>query len=35
MLIRPLSYIVIGTRNLEAWRSFACDGLGLSDETQE
>ena len=35
MLIRPLAYIVIDTRDLEAWRGFACDGHGLSDETQE
>jgi 3,4-dihydroxy-9,10-secoandrosta-1,3,5(10)-triene-9,17-dione 4,5-dioxygenase len=28
-VIRGLGYIVIGTRNLEAWRSFACDALGL------
>jgi 3,4-dihydroxy-9,10-secoandrosta-1,3,5(10)-triene-9,17-dione 4,5-dioxygenase len=28
-MIRTLGYIVIGTRDLEAWRGFACDGLGL------
>ncbi len=29
MLIRTLGYIVISTRDLEAWRGFACDVLGL------
>jgi 3,4-dihydroxy-9,10-secoandrosta-1,3,5(10)-triene-9,17-dione 4,5-dioxygenase len=28
-MVRGLGYIVIGTRDLEAWRSFACDALGL------
>lgn len=28
-MIRTLGYIVIGTRDLEAWRRFACDTLGL------
>jgi 3,4-dihydroxy-9,10-secoandrosta-1,3,5(10)-triene-9,17-dione 4,5-dioxygenase len=28
-VIRTLGYIVIGTRDLEAWRRFACDTLGL------
>jgi 3,4-dihydroxy-9,10-secoandrosta-1,3,5(10)-triene-9,17-dione 4,5-dioxygenase len=28
-VIRTLGYIVIGTRDLEAWRRFACDSLGL------
>jgi len=28
-VVRTLGYIVIGTLDLEAWRRFACDGLGL------
>lgn len=29
MGVRSLGYTVIGTRDLDAWRSFACDVLGL------
>jgi len=28
-LVHTLGYVVIGTRDLEAWRGFACDVLGL------
>lgn len=29
MTVRTLGYVVIGTRDLDAWRRFACDALGL------
>jgi 3,4-dihydroxy-9,10-secoandrosta-1,3,5(10)-triene-9,17-dione 4,5-dioxygenase len=33
MTVRTLGYAVVGTRDLGAWRRFACDGLGLMGTT--